>query len=409
MSCILHIDINSYFATLIQQKYPHLRGKPVGIIKDVGRTCIIAASKEAKALGVHTASNTKEAKRLIPSLILMPAEFDFYLDATKKLKDIFISISPEVEIFSLDEAFINISNCLTHLYQNPHQLALQIQQLIKDRLGDWVTCNVGIASNHFLAKLASEVSPKGSITTVTANNIDEFLGTTDFSSVCGIGYRLENRLRSLGVTNLYSINFLSDEDLTTHFGPFWSGQLRQMSRGKDPHIFSLIDKNPHMKSIGRSITGWKLSDSEPQIKRILYNLTAEVIYKTRRQQLAGRQVSIYLQGDNQSWGNHLTLNHYINHTGEMFDLLYYQLYRHWHRSFQVIRFAVRLSLLKPLAQLPISFLPSYQKQESVHRALDQIWHRYGLFSVTSALLKDGKPIIRPEVTGFLGDKKFQFM
>lgn len=407
MSTFLHVDINSYFATMLQQKYPKLRGKPVGIVKETGRTCIIAASKEAKFLGVATGCNAREARRLIPGLILRPAEFDFYLDNTKRLKHLFESLSPRVEIFSLDEAFIDISDCQQYLYPDAYKFAQHIQSEIKIKLGEWVTCNVGIAKNRFLAKLASEISPKGSITTVTPDNVDRFLAIDNFSSVCGIGFRLEARLRALGVTSLYSINFLSDQDLKQHFGPFWSIQLRLMARGEEPHFFSLIDKNPHMKSIGRSITGYQLEDDEANIKRILYNLTEEVIYKTRKQNLVGRQVYIYLTGEDKHWGGHLTLNYYLNHTREMFNLIYYHLYCCWQRNFKIIRFAVGLSLLKPLSQTSLSLLPGYQKHELVHTAIDKIWHRHGLFSVTSALLKTKNSIIRPEVTGFLGDKKFQ--
>ena len=100
-----HVDINSYFATLLQQENPALRGKPVGIVKEVGRTCIIAASKEAKALGVGTGSRLQDAKH-VPDLILVPAQFDFYLDATKRLKRLFESLAPTVQIFSLDELLL---------------------------------------------------------------------------------------------------------------------------------------------------------------------------------------------------------------------------------------------------------------------------------------------------------------
>ncbi|MCD8526685.1 hypothetical protein LRY65_00525, partial [Candidatus Woesebacteria bacterium] len=82
----MHVDINSYFATLLQQENPALRGRPVGILKDVGRTCVIAASKEAKKLGVGTGTSAYEAKRLAPEIVFLPAEFARYLDATKRLK-----------------------------------------------------------------------------------------------------------------------------------------------------------------------------------------------------------------------------------------------------------------------------------------------------------------------------------
>ncbi len=405
---ILHIDINSYFATMLQQKYPHLRGKPVGIIKDVGRGCIIAASKEAKILGVQTGSNVKDARQKAPNIILVPAEFNYYLSATKKLKLLFESLSPHTDIFSLDEAFVDITHCIPYLYQNPYQLAEKIQLQIKQTLGEWVTCNIGISHNKFLAKLGSEISPKGSIVIVDKSNQDQYLSTTDFSSVCGVGYRLEKRLHAIGITNLYQLNLITDDYLEEHFGPFWSVQLRRMSQGKEPHLFTYQRSTPHMKSVGRSITGYKLENKESNIKAVIYNLIEEVTYKARKMDLAGRQVYIKLYGRHKSWKAHLTLKHHICHTQEMFDYLYHQLYQKWSRDFPIIKFAIRLSLLQPISTLPLSLLPKTQKQNQITQAVDSLSHKYGLFTIKSGLLLN-KQIIYPEVTGFLGDKDYQFL
>ncbi len=410
---ILHIDINSYFATMLQQKYPHLRGIPLGVVKDHGRQCIIAASKEAKLAGIKTGSSASDAQKLCPHLQLVPAEFDFYLDSTQRLKSLFESLSPQVEIFSLDEAFIDLTPCHRYLHPHPHQFAQQVQLQIQHTLGEWVTCNIGISYNRFLAKLASEVSPKGSITTITPQNQDQFVSQADYADICGIGPRLAHKLISLNLTNLYAVHFVSDQFLSHHFGPFWSVQIRRMSQGLEPHFFSLIDHNPYMKSVGRSITGFHLTQDSHHIKAILYNLTQEVIFKIRKMHLAGRQVHLGLYGGNRpdtrhSFHRHITLKHFLSHTSEMFYYIYHYLYPTWDQSFPIIKFAVSLNLLKPITHLPLSLLPNHQKSERLHQALDQIWQKHGLYSVTSALLTN-RPIIHPEVTGFLGDKKFQFM
>lgn len=402
---ILLIDINSYFATLLQQENPKLRGKPIGIVKDVGRTCIIAASKEAKQLGISTGSNAHEAKTKAPHLILLPAQFDRYLDATKRLKKVFNNISPKIYIYSLDEAFIDVSTCQKYLYPNIERLALTIQNNIKKELGEWVTSNIGIGPNYILAKLASNIAPKGSILTITADNLDAILAEAPFSEVCGIGHRLEKKLNILGITNPYQIRFYSEKELVDFFGPFWSKELMKIAYGEETHHFDLLETPAsQMKSVSRSITGYHLYDDEKEIKAIIYNLISEVIHKVRKMGLAGRQVSIFLNGQGQYWWDHLTVKHTINHEQEMFDLIYHQLYENWHRSFKIIKFAVRLSLLKRVGQ--DSLLIDWQKQEKIHRALDKVNDKYGLFTLrTGALLN--QPIIRPEVTGFLGDRLYQ--
>lgn len=404
---IVHVDINSYFATLLQQETPTLRGKPVVVVKDIGRTCVIAASKEAKLKGIKTGCTLGEAYALAPDLIEMEAQFELYLSATKELKTLFESLAPEVEIFSLDEAFLHFTP-IKKLYASPIAFGSYVQQKIKETLGEWVTCNVGIAQNRFLAKMTSETSSKGSITIVTEENKAALLASTTFDSVCGIGYRLGARLEKIGVTVPYQINFLPDELLRNLFGPYWSIELRKMGRGEEPAFLARSGEElPHMKSVGRSITGYKLCKNEDVLKSTLYNLTEEVIYKVRKMQLAGRVVSIYLSDKDHRWGKHVTLHYYVRHNHEMFDIVWNQLYAQWPKNFAVIKLAVSLSLLKPWDQIQDCLFPQWWKREKVSTAVDEITEKYGLFKVTSGLLLK-TDIIRPEVTGFLGDKKFQF-
>lgn len=408
MSRWLHVDINAYFATLLQQENPALRGRPIGVLKSEGRSCVITSSKEAKARGVKTGCSKFEALALVPEIIFVPANFPMCLDATKRLHKIFTNISPDVEIFSLDESFLDLTNCEA-IYPDAIEAGKMIQEKIKSDLGDWVTCNVGVAKNRFLAKLASEVSPKGSVTEVTDQNQDDFLSQAEFSSVCGIGRGLERRLARLGVTNTYMINFIPDQELRDEFGPYWSKELRKMSLGEEPSMLSRQGQpEKPVQSIGRSITGYRLSNDEADIRRVLFNLTAEVMYKARRQQLVGRQVSVYLSNkDGQFWRAHQTLLNPLWNTQEVFEVLYHGLYKKWERSFPVIKFGVQLSLLQPQDQTLQPLWESWQKNERVAQAVDTLTAKFGLYSVRSGVMVDRETLIQPEVTGYLGDKTYQ--
>ncbi len=403
---ILHVDMNSYFATMLQQENPKLRGRPIGVVKDVGRTCIIAASKEAKAMGVRTGSRLKEIRDLCPNLLCVPAAFERYLDATRRLKTIFTRISPDVFIYSLDEAFIDLTHCLHYLYSDPLIVAKRIQQMVFQELGEWVTCNVGISHNRLLAKLGSGIAPKGTIFTIDEHNKDAILAQAPFSEVCGIGARLEKKLRLLGVTTPYQIRFYTEEQLLPVFGPFWAKELGHIAYGEESHTLRLVDHQPtHMKSVGRSITGYKLCKDETTKKMILLNLIEEVTYKTRQMQLAGRQVWIGLYGHNQGWSAHKTLKQYIRHTSEMFDIAYHQLYQSQLPQFPVIKFAVRLSLMRKAELTPRSLFDPEEKREKLSHSLDAITQKYGLFTVKPSTMLTHK-VFRPEVTGFLGDRQY---
>ncbi|OGY18384.1 MAG: hypothetical protein A2900_04065 [Candidatus Chisholmbacteria bacterium RIFCSPLOWO2_01_FULL_50_28] len=403
---ILHVDLNSYFATVEQQQNPFLRGKPVGIVKDIGRMCIIAASKEAKRLGIKTGTNLHDARKLAPRLILIKADFDKYLDYTKRFFALVESFSPDVTLFSLDEAFINTSNCI-RLCGSAETLAVKIQEKIYAKLGNWVTASIGISYNRTLAKLAGDHAPKGGYFRISKENLDEILAGCKPRDICGIGPRLEEKLINTGVTNILQIRKLEDKILKLRFGPFWGPELKRISIGEESHLLRLLDSNLYMKGVGRTITGFRLCDSEEEIQKIIRNLVEEATYKIRQMNLAGRQISIFLEGEEKIWYRHRTLKYHVRHPDEVFDLIYNGLYKGWQRSFAVIRFGVHVGLLSPVTNLTACWLESWQKREKLWSAVDAINKKHGFASLRSARLLRG-PLIRPEVTGYLGDKLYQF-
>lgn len=402
---ILHVDINSYFATILQQENPALRNKPLGVVKDAGRTCLIATSKEAKQRGVGTGTRKQDALRLCPDITCVAASFERYLDTTKRLQKVFADISPSIYIYSLDEAFIDVTDCRTHLYPDVQKLGQHIQSNIKAELGDWVTSNVGIANTRLMAKMASEIAPKGGVLEVTNRNKESILATTPFKDVCGIGYRLSKKLALYNVEYPYQIRFIPDEELEALVGHFWKKELQKIAYGEETHLLQQLDTPPaHMKSVRRSITGYRLYTKKSEMQHILKNLSLEIVDKIRTMHLAGRQVWLGLYGQESRWSTHQTLQTPINHTQEIANWIQ-KLYTRWPADFPVIKFAVRLSLLEPDSQAQL--LPGWQKQESVQKALDIINKKYGLFTAAPGITLPKKDLIYPEVTGFLGDRTYQ--
>src|SRR5688572_29831912 len=128
---IFHIDFNSYFATVKQQANPRLRGKPIGVTGGdrTKRTVIGAASIEAKALGVKTGMQLWEAKKLCPNLILVPGDSDKYLECTKRFLNILKAYSPYLEVFSIDEVFLEINS--KPEARNPKQILINKIQMFE--------------------------------------------------------------------------------------------------------------------------------------------------------------------------------------------------------------------------------------------------------------------------------------
>ncbi|PWU24013.1 hypothetical protein C5B42_00960 [Candidatus Cerribacteria bacterium 'Amazon FNV 2010 28 9'] len=268
-----------------------------------------------------------------------------------------------------------------------------------------VQCNVGIAKNKLLAKMASEVAPKGGVLEITETNLDTILSTTPFRDVCGVGYRLEKKLTALGVQTPYQINLLDDTTLLDHFGPFWSQELRKIGKGEETHFLSHPPTTTHMQSVGRSFTVFRLCDNEEEIKHTIRNLLEEAAAKMRKMNLAGRSIGISLRGRDDRWSRYIKLGHYVRHTNEIFDLLYYQSYKKWKRPFPILKCSVYIGDLRPYEDIPLCWLPQWKKQDTIYTTMDAINHRFGLFTLKPASLLS-KNIIKPEVTGFLGDKTY---
>ncbi len=153
---IIHIDFDSFFASCEQQFNPNLRGKPIGVTVELGRTCIIAASKEAKKLGLKNIMRSWEAQKIVTDLILVPAHFEKYVTVTQKLLNICKDYSPFVELFSIDEAFIDLTPTM-HLYPSLEHVVFSIKKRIRDEIGKTITATIGVSYNKLLAKLASSL------------------------------------------------------------------------------------------------------------------------------------------------------------------------------------------------------------------------------------------------------------
>lgn len=199
---ILHVDMNSYFATAEQQANPHLRGKPIGIIKAEGRGCVIAASVEAKKFGVKTGCTVWDAKRLCPWIVLVPADMDKYFALTQRFVKILSDYSPIMEIFSIDEAFVDVSDTQKLFSGGGLEIALEIKQRMREGLGEWMKCSVGIAHTRLLAKLASEMKKPDGLTWLTPEDYLEKTKDVVVEEVCGIGAARAKYLHDRGVYTL---------------------------------------------------------------------------------------------------------------------------------------------------------------------------------------------------------------
>ncbi|MVM32368.1 DNA polymerase IV [Spirosoma sp. HMF4905] len=210
---VLFIDMNSFFASCEQQDNYWLRGRPVGVCVYTGRQgCVIAPSIEAKVKGVKTGMRLDQAITLCPDLVPVETHPNRYREYHVKIVEILRSFSDDVVPKSIDEAVVDLTNYQL-VYKDMRQIALAIKQAIKEKVGDWFRCSIGIAPNVFLAKLASNMQKPDGLTIITPETIDDVLSSLILTDLPGIGHRMADRLKAGGVHTPLDLRYASPEHL----------------------------------------------------------------------------------------------------------------------------------------------------------------------------------------------------
>ncbi|WP_138380658.1 Y-family DNA polymerase [Luteithermobacter gelatinilyticus] len=202
----LYLDLNSYFASVEQHLQPRLRGRPVAVvpIRDTDTTCAIAASYEAKALGIRTGTMIYEARKICPSLQIVPARHDRYVDYHHRILDEINRHLPITRVCSIDE----VACRLPPTVQAPEAaltLARNIKRGIHDNVGESLKSSIGIGPNRLLAKIASNLQKPDGLTLLTKRDLPEKILHLSLRDLPGIGRNMERRLHRAGITNLQGL------------------------------------------------------------------------------------------------------------------------------------------------------------------------------------------------------------
>ncbi len=210
---ILYVDMNSFFATCEQQVNFYLRNKPVAVCVYPGKFgAVIAPSIEAKKKGVKLGMRLDEAMRKCPELIPLETHPNRYREFHVEIMNVLRKYSENVIPKSIDEAFINFSDC-KFKHDDFVELAKQIKEDIRKDVGDYIKCSIGIAPNEFLAKLASDIKKPDGLTVISSENIDEVLNKLSLTDLPGIAKAMALRLKTAGIETPLQLRYTSPEKL----------------------------------------------------------------------------------------------------------------------------------------------------------------------------------------------------
>lgn len=309
MQIIFHIDLNAFFASAEVSRDPSLKGKPLVISGQSRRSIVTTASYEARQYGIHSAMPLFQAKKLCENLIVRSSDFELYRKLSNQFFEIIFQYSPILEVASIDECYVDMTEYIKHHHAQPVDLAKLIQNDVYRQLH--LKCSVGIAPNKFLAKMASDMKKPMGITVLTRKNIKEKLWPLDISEMFGIGKKTCPKLKKVGINIIADIaNYDNYSKLRTIAGKN-ALLLYRKANGIDNSKVN-IEKN-ELKSVGNSTTLQYDSNDVEQLYDILNELANRVSYRAKRRNLISNSISITIKYSRfESVTRQTIIHHYIN-------------------------------------------------------------------------------------------------
>jgi DNA polymerase IV len=227
----LHIDLNSFFASVEQQLHEEYRGKPLAVVPTMAdTTCCIAASYEAKALGIKTGTQVGKAKEICPDIILIAGDHADYAKYSHRIAEAVELACPVAHTPSIDEMVCQ----LIGREQEPpraRQIALDIKQSIYKNVGAALRCSIGMAPNRYLAKIASDMQKPDGLIGLLPSQLPRAIAHLELRDLPGVGARTELRLHKKGITTMEQLLALDRNGMRSLFDSVWGDRMYHWLRG----------------------------------------------------------------------------------------------------------------------------------------------------------------------------------
>lgn len=397
---VMHIDLNSCFATVEQQARVRLRNRPVAVVnRRTDMTMIVTCSYEAKAAGVKLGMRLRDARKLCPGLIGVESDPPKYRYVYHKLLDIMNDYSAHVTMKSIDEGVIDFGQAPAAIVDRGlEEIGREIKHRLRTEIGKAMRCNVGIATNRFLAKTAASLHKPDGMDVITHENLREVYASMKLTEITGIAERNEKRLNAVGImTPLQFLDATPQQlhDMVFHSinGEYWHQRLRG---------WEVDDVTTEVKRVGRQyvLDGFNLSFDE--ILQRLHHLCESVGQRMRKQGLMARGVYVGTRTFGMTGDKRRNYWHamHVSQTPFFSDQTIYtiakQLFVNAPPDIRDIN--VHCYLLERGERSQISlFADEIARDRSVANAIDEINDRYGEHTVHSAdTLKTG-PFVKTKI------------
>ena len=284
-STILHVDMDAFYASVAELDHPELRGKAVVVGAGI-RGVVLSANYKAREFGIRAAMPVGRAKRMAPHAIFVAPEHHRYSEISERVMNIFNSYTPLVEAISLDEAFLDVTGA-RRLLGTGREIAEKIRTEVREQEG--ITCSVGIATNKFIAKLASQNCKPNGLLEISEDRVLEFLHPLPVRAIWGVGPKTAESLDRLGLKTVADIANTPRSTLMRALGDSTGESLYELSWGRDYRDVSPDEPN---KSISAAETFSHDIESPEEILREYLRLSERVAERLRSRNLFAKTITI---------------------------------------------------------------------------------------------------------------------
>ncbi|MGO8987755.1 MAG: DNA polymerase IV [bacterium] len=376
---ILHIDMDAFFISVEQRDNPSLRGKPAAVCGSLSRSVVTSATYEARPYGIRAGMSTQEAKRRCPPLILVKGDHSKYTETASRIFSILKKYTPLVEVASIDEAYLDITQSLV-LFQS----SLHIAQSIKDQIreSEELTCSIGVAPNKLLAKLGSGLKKPDGLVIIQKGDVEGILKDLPVSKLYGIGPKLTEALNSIGIFICGQLGRFPVSVLSKKFGVIGE-RLYEMGLGLDDSPVVPFDEEEDSKSISHSVTLEEDTSDPKLLRKVLLQLSERVSRRMRREGFYGKRIAVTVRySDFFTFSKQKTLSKWMMSGNEIFEQAF-EIFESISHPRPIRLLGVGVSQLKK-EWCQLDLFEKRDKKDNLLKAMDRVNERFGDWTLTWA-------------------------
>ena len=374
------MDMNAFFCSVEQLDNPELQGRPIGITNGSQGTCIITCSYEARAFGIRTGMRLGEAQRLCPDFIRIPSHPRRYAEVSSNIMDALTILTPDVEVFSVDEAFLDITHC-QRLMGPPEQIANMVKHTVLEASGG-VLCSIGLSGDKTTAKYAAKLNKPNGLTIIPPWKARSALTDAPITDLCGIARGIGKFLSDRGVHSCGDMQKLPIGELGKRFGNL-GRRIWLMAQGLDPDPVKVSVPAP--KTIGHGKVMPPNTTDISLIQTFLLHMSEKVAARLRRHHFRAGKFFIGLRSADGWISGKYSPALPTDHGPDIMALCHRFISLEWQGE---AVFQVQITAMDPHhnnMQMEM-FAPDRERLERLNRARDHINQRYGEFALAPARL-----------------------